>query len=151
MLSTLHTNDAASAVTRLIDMGVEPFLIASSLVLVAAQRLCRQLCTHCKTPAQIPKAMFDRLEIPDVSKAQWYGPKGCAQCAQTGYRGRFGILETMTVDDRIREMIVDRAASDQIKTYAMSQGMRTLRQEGVEHAMSGRTSLEEVLRVTAEE
>lgn len=153
VLSTLHTNDAPSAVTRLTDMGAEPFLIASSVVLVAAQRLCRQLCKHCRVPATVPKELLHRLALDSAAaaKASWYAPKGCAQCLQSGYYGRFAILEAMTVDDKIREMIVERAASDQIKTYAVSRGMRTLRQEGLEHAMAGRTSLEEVLRVTAEE
>ena len=153
VLSTLHTNDAPSAITRLIDMGVEPFLIASSLVLVAAQRLCRQLCTQCRVKVEIPLAVLNRLDISAQAraKAEWHAPKGCGTCAQTGYLGRFGILETMLADDKIREMIVERAASDQIKMYAVGQGMRTLRQEGLEHAMAGRTSLEEVLRVTAEE
>ncbi|MBI4313229.1 MAG: Flp pilus assembly complex ATPase component TadA [Candidatus Omnitrophica bacterium] len=151
LLSTIHTNDAPSSITRLVDMGVEPFLIASSLVLAAAQRLCRQLCKHCKTPIDVPASALQRLEAEVDPKVIWYGPKGCAQCRQTGYHGRFGILETMLVDSRIQEMIVDRAASDQIKTYAVSQGMKTLRHEGIEHAAGGRTSLEEVLRVTAEE
>ena len=131
--------------------SVEPFLIASSVVLVAAQRLCRQLCQQCRESTQIPKATLERLGITPTDKTQWYAPKGCAQCSQTGYRGRFGVLETMLVDDKIREMVIERASSDQIKTYAVGRGMQTLRQEGIEHAMSGRTSLEEVLRVTAEE
>ena len=152
VLSTLHTNDAAGAVTRLVDMGVEPFLIASSLALVAAQRLCRQLCLHCRVPADIPAAALKRLgDLSAVKTPRWYAPKGCPQCGQTGYHGRFAILETLTVDDAVRELIVERATTDQIKTYAIAHGMRTLRQEGLEHAMAGRTSLEEVLRVTAEE
>ncbi len=153
VLSTLHTNDAASTVTRLMDMGVEPFLIASSVVLIAAQRLCRQLCLHCRVPAEVSAAALKRLGGLPASTAppRWSAPKGCPQCGQTGYHGRFGILETLTVDDPIREMIAERASTDQIKAYALSHGMRTLRQEGLEHAMAGRTSLEEVLRVTAEE
>ena len=154
VLSTLHTNDAASSITRLVDMGVEPFLIASSLVLVAAQRLCRQLCAACRVPTTVSQEALERLApLPETTQTPtWYSPgKGCQRCNKTGYRGRFAILETLMADNTIREMIAGRATSDEIKAYALSHGMQTLRQEGLIHAMAGKTSLEEVLRVTAEE
>ena len=158
VLSTLHTNDAPSAITRLVDMGVEPFLIASSVVLVAAQRLCRQLCARCRVPSEVPPEVLERLGYSATElrrrtgdqEVRWFAPKGCPRCAQQGYYGRFGILETMVVDETLREMIADQASSEALRTYAVGRGMRTLRQEGLEHAMAGRTSLEEVLHVTAE-
>jgi len=126
VFSTLHTNDAPTAISRLIDMGVEPFLIASSLVLVAAQRLCRVVCRAC-------------------------GGKGCKKCASTGYFGRTAILEALTIDDKIREMIIENASVDAIRNYAISKGMKTLRDDGMEKYRNGVTSLEEVARVTTEE
>ncbi|MEK6732548.1 MAG: GspE/PulE family protein [Candidatus Omnitrophota bacterium] len=126
VLSTLHTNDAPTAISRLIDMGIEPFLIASSIVLVAAQRLCRVLCKACKG-------------------------KGCKKCNSTGYYGRIAILEALAVDDRIREMIIENSSIDDIRNYAISKGMKTLRDDGLEKVKNGVTSMEEVLRVTAED
>ena len=126
VLSTLHTNDAPTAISRLIDMGVEPFLIASSVVLVAAQRLCRVICRACKG-------------------------KGCKKCNSTGYLGRIAILEALAIDDKVREMIIENASIDDIRAYAVSKGMKTLRDDGLEKVKSGITSMEEVLRVTAEE
>jgi type IV pilus assembly protein PilB len=126
LLSTLHTNDAVTAISRLIDMGVEPFLIASSLILIAAQRLCRRTCKSCKG-------------------------KGCKKCSSTGYYGRQAVLEVLSVDDKIREMIVERASAEDIKKYAVSKGMKTLREDAEEKHKNGVTTMEEVLRVTSEE
>ncbi|MBI3318305.1 MAG: type II/IV secretion system protein [Candidatus Omnitrophica bacterium] len=151
VLSTLHTNDASSAVTRLIDMGVDPFLLASSLVFVAAQRLCRQVCPRCKVPDEAAGPKVKELGGSVPKGTVFYKGKGCPYCRKTGFRGRFAILEAMLVDDRIREMIIAKRPPDEIKSYAVSQGMQTLRQEGWEHLLGGRTSVEEVLRVTAEE
>jgi type IV pilus assembly protein PilB len=151
VLSTLHTNDAASAITRLRDMGVEPFLIASSLILVAAQRLCRQICPDCKEPYEVPASVLEKIGIKPVKGAKFYHGKGCAKCNHTGYRGRIGTLEVLTVDDKIKEMIIKGASSSQIKEYARSRGMKTLRENGLEKFIQGKTTLEEVLRMTAEE
>ncbi|NQT75618.1 MAG: Flp pilus assembly complex ATPase component TadA [Candidatus Omnitrophica bacterium] len=128
VLSTLHTNDAATAINRLVDMGVEPFLIASSVILVAAQRLCRVVCPSCKGKGE-----------------------GCKKCASTGYYGRCAAMEVLSVDDKIREMIIERASTDDIKKYAASKGMKTLREDAMEKQRQGVTSEEEALRVTSEE
>ena len=128
VLSTLHTNDAATAINRLVDMGVEPFLIASSVILVAAQRLCRVVCPICKGKGE-----------------------GCKKCASTGYYGRCAAMEVLSVDDKIREMIIERASTDDIKKYAASKGMKTLREDAMEKQRQGVTSEEEALRVTSEE
>jgi type II secretory ATPase GspE/PulE/Tfp pilus assembly ATPase PilB-like protein len=157
ILSTLHTNDAASAITRLIDMGVEPFLAASSLVLSSAQRLMRNICPGCKKEAGIPEAAFKKIglkqeELERVRKSRFYEGKGCAKCGGTGYYGRFGILEALFIDDRIRDMIAKRASSDAIKDYAVRiLGMKTLRDNAMENLMNGLTTLEEVFRVTSED
>ncbi len=151
VLSTLHTNDAPSSISRLIDMGADPFLLASSLVFVAAQRLCRQICPRCKAPEEVQP---DRLKAAGIKleKGQvLYKGKGCAYCRKTGYRGRFAILEAMLVDDPIREMIIARKSAADIKAYAMQHGMQTLRQEGLVHLLAGKTCFDEVLRVTSED
>ena len=128
VLSTLHTNDAVTAISRLEDMGVEPFLIASSVILVAAQRLCRVVCPDCKGKKE-----------------------DCKKCSSTGYYGRRAVLEVLVIDDKIREMIIDRASTDDIKDYAVSHGMRTLREDAMEKHEQGVTTIEEVTRVTSEE
>ncbi len=157
VLSTLHTNDAPSAVTRLVDMGVEPFLIASSVVMTAAQRLCRKLCPHCKQKYGLNQKVVDRLKVaPDLiseikKNKEVYGPKGCKKCNNTGYLGRMGTLETFIVDDNIRQMIIDRASADEIKKYAVKKGMSTLRENALIKFKNGLTSLEEVLRITTDE
>jgi len=156
VLSTLHTNDAAGAVTRLIDMGVEPFLVASSVVMIGAQRLCRKLCQACREEYERPQSVLDRIGI-DYAKAKREGKakfmrgRGCNKCNNTGYYGRIAILEAFLIDDKIREMIVNRGTTDEIKTYAIKNGMMTLRDNAVELFTSGMTTLEEVLRVTSED
>lgn len=155
VLSTLHTNDAPSAVTRLTDMGVEPFLIASSVILTAAQRLCRKVCNFCKDKFDVPDSVldrvgFDRKGIPEKERNFVKG-RGCARCNNSGYLGRIAVLETFVIDEKIRDMIIKRASSDEIKSYAVSKGMKTLRDNALTVFAKGITSLEEVLRITSEE
>lgn len=153
VLSTLHTNDAASAITRLIDMGVEPFLIASSAILLAAQRLCRRICDSCRETFEIPASVLERIgvEIPKSGAVKAFRGKGCARCNQTGYYGRIALLETLVPDEKIRDMILSRASNSEIKEYACSTGMKTLRENAWANVLSGVTTLEEMLRVTSEE
>ncbi len=152
LLSTLHTNDAPGAVTRLIDMGIEPFLIASSVIAVAAQRLARSICSSCKEAYKIPQSVLDRMDLVlDAEETTVYRGKGCDKCGGTGYKGRFAILEVMVVNDTIREMIMNRSSSDEIKRYARKNGMLTLRDSGIQNFLRGQTTLEEVLRVTSKD
>lgn len=157
ILSTLHTNDAPGAITRLIDMGVEPFLVASSLVLSTAQRLMRKICSNCKEEMEIPKSVLDRMgvklnEIEKKGEVHFYKGKGCQRCNNTGYRGRLGILEALLLDDKIRDMVMKRASTDDIKNYAIKElKMATLRDNAMENFVNGVTTLEEVLRVTSED
>ncbi|MDY6904791.1 MAG: type II secretion system ATPase GspE [Thermodesulfobacteriota bacterium] len=150
VFSTLHTNDSASAITRLVDIGVEPFLISSSVIAVVAQRLVRVLCPHCKeayTPDEealksidAPPAQFDGRVI--------YRRKGCSQCLHTGYSGRVGIFEIMVLDENIKKMILTTHDSGRIEAAAIRQGMTTLRDDGIRKVLEGVTSIAEVLRVT---
>lgn len=150
VFSTLHTNDAAGALTRLVDMGIEAFLVASSLVLVCAQRLCRKVCTHCKQPVKIPKHTLDDLKCEIKEGTVFYQGKGCDYCRQTGYFGRLGITEILEIDDVVREMLIKGKSSDEIKLYARNKkGMKVLWDDAVQKFLSGQTTLEEVLRVTS--
>jgi general secretion pathway protein E len=145
VLSTLHTNDAPSALIRLIDMGIEPFLVASSLTTVLAQRLVRKVCPHCKVsykPTELELSYFN--EAPGVL----YRGTGCDKCKGSGYLGRTGIFELLVIDNEIRPMITDRIDSQSIKNLAVSRGLKTLRQDGIEKVVGGDTTIEEVLRVT---
>ncbi|MFA6321025.1 MAG: GspE/PulE family protein [Candidatus Omnitrophota bacterium] len=157
ILSTLHTNDSAGAVTRLIDMGVEPFLVASSLVLASAQRLMRKICPNCKSAVEIPESTLVKfgINLDEIRKRgikSFYAGKGCAKCNNTGYYGRLAILEALLIDDNVRDMIMKKTSSDVIKNYAMKElHMMTLRDNAVENFMNGITSFEEVLRVTSED
>jgi type IV pilus assembly protein PilB len=152
VLSTLHTNDAPSAVGRLIDMGVEPFLVSSALDAVVAQRLARMLCDRCKV-AYTP----ERRALEDIGweyhgsddPPELYRAEGCAHCSNTGYHGRISINEVMLINEEIQHMTVERQSSQDIMKAAIAEGMRTLRQDGLEKAASGLTSLEEVLRVVS--
>ena len=152
VLSTLHTNDAPSALVRLIDMGIEPFLVASSLTVVLAQRLARTICPHCKESYEasaVERSYFtDASLIVHPSSFQLYRGRGCDKCNEKGYLGRTGIFELLAIDNAIRPMITDRIDSQSIKNYAVSHGMKTLRVDGLEKVMRGVTTLEEVLRVT---
>jgi general secretion pathway protein E len=151
VFSTLHTNDAASAATRLIDMGIEPFLVASSVVAVLAQRLIRKICPDCKTPYKPSAEELSRLDLPPKSNATLYRGAGCQACSQTGYRGRTGIFELMVLDDEIRRLIGSKADATAIKQASIAKGMTTLKQDGVERVLQGQTSLEEVMRITQQE
>ena len=151
LLSTLHTNDACGAITRLVDMGVEPFLVASSLVGIAAQRLCRKICANCKEPVEVTPAVLKRLGIEASKDNVFYQGKGCNKCNNTGYFGRMGTLEIVLIDDNIREMVIKKKSSDDIKAYAVSKGMKTLRDNAFEKCLKGLTTIEEVLRITTDE
>jgi len=149
VLSTLHTNDSASAITRLVDIGVEPFLISSSLLAVIAQRLVRVLCEHCKESYKPDMALQSLGVRPDrLSKYTFYRAKGCDQCFQTGYRGRIGIYEIMLMDHKLKTLIQRTFDSYQIKQEALKLGMVTLRRDGIEKVLRGITTIEEVIRVT---
>ncbi|MFH1413276.1 MAG: GspE/PulE family protein [Candidatus Omnitrophota bacterium] len=155
VFSTLHTNDAAGAVTRLLDMGIEPFLVSSSLECLIAQRLVRLICPKCKVPLSDGKineiiGQLQGINI-DLAKAQLFEGKGCEDCRFTGYRGRTAIYEILVVNETIRELVLNRASSQQIKQKAVSLGMRTLRQDGVQKALRGLTTFTEVIRVTQQE
>jgi general secretion pathway protein E len=151
VLSTLHTNDSASAVTRLIDMGIEPYLISSSVVAVIAQRLLRVICPECKSP-YTPSGQVISLWGENAGSStiggQLYKGTGCENCLQTGYLGRTGISELLTIDDEIKELISKRRGSHVIKEAAVQKGMTTLREDGLRKALAGETTLEEVCRVT---
>ncbi len=152
VFSTLHTNDAAGAVNRLVDMGIEPFLVSSSVEALTAQRLVRRLCPKCRRPWTVDKSFLSSIGFPleDLSKGTLYEPVGCEDCRHTGYSGRTGIYEVLEVNDDIRQMIVDRRPSAAIKEFAVAHGMHTLRMDGWRKALAGITTLEDVLRVTSE-
>jgi general secretion pathway protein E len=147
VLATLHTNDTVSAITRLTDMGVEPFLLSSSVVGVLAQRLVRCLCKECReayTPDEVELSLLAAYGKPAVL----YRPTGCAKCGHTGYRGRTGIYELLEVDETLRSMVHSRESEQHLRDYAMQHGMLNLRDDGLRWVAAGDTSLEEVIRVT---
>jgi general secretion pathway protein E len=150
VFSTLHTNDAAGAVTRLIDMGIEPFLVSSSVRAIIAQRLIRQLCPKCKQPYMPDSLQMKDWELTDSELPQegLYQSIGCENCLNTGYRGRSGIYEFLNFNDNIRSLVLKTSDSNQIRHAAIEQGMRTLRQDGLQKVLSAKTSVNEVLRVT---
>jgi len=151
VFSTLHTNDAPSAVARLLELGVEPYLVASSIVAVLAQRLVRRICTECRSSIGVDQSTIADLGLSDVASRQaveFFEGTGCPSCFGTGYHGRIGIFELLTVDEQIRQLIMNRAKASTIKTAAIKGGMRTLRQDGAAKALSGITNCQEVLRVT---
>jgi type IV pilus assembly protein PilB len=148
VLSTLHTNDAASAVTRLIEMGVEAYLVASALDCVVAQRLARKLCERCREEYEPTEAELEGAGVPpDSGIERLFRPVGCPACGKTGFRGRVGLYEVMLVTEEIEKLTVERISSEDIRKVAMDQGMITLRQDGLEKVRMGLTSLEEVFRV----
>jgi type II secretory ATPase GspE/PulE/Tfp pilus assembly ATPase PilB-like protein len=147
VLSTLHTNDAPGAITRLIDMGIEPYLVASTLELVIAHRLVRLLCSHCKkvlTGAEREDAL---LLVPD-HQGLLYGPVGCRECSGTGFAGRSGIFETMSMTPDLRHLVGERVSSQMLTEQALREGLVPLRRDGLRLAAAGRTSIAEVLRNT---
>lgn len=145
LFSTLHTNDAPGAITRLMDMGVENYLVASTLVCVMAQRLVRRICPHCKVKKDVSEDILKRFD--SSVKEVWAG-SGCENCSGTGYRGRIGIFEVLPVGNEIRDLVMRRATVKEIKDKAIALGMRTLRQDGIEKVKRGLTTIDEVLRVT---
>src|ERR1700677_1571952 len=150
VLSTLHTNDAAGAITRLDDMGIEPFLISSSVLLTCAQRLVRKICPNCKEEFIPEPEVFASLGV-EPEETVFYHGAGCDRCKRRGYLGRAAIIEVLPVSETIRRLIIKRASAAVIKNQAVSEGMKTLRMVGVDKAREGITTLEEVLRVTAED
>ncbi len=163
VLSTLHTNDAAGAIPRLIDMGVEPFLIGSSLHTVVAQRLVRKICLNCKKEVKMPEVVYEDikqefenipkkyktdLEIKPEDKKMFSGA-GCAKCNGTGYKGRFGIFELLPLSEPIQQLAIKRASSTDILNQALKEGMITMKQDGILKVLRGQTTMEEVYRVTA--
>lgn len=150
VLSTLHTNDAASSITRLIDMGVEPFLVSSSLIMVCAQRLCRRICERCRQPLEIPAEFLKNVGFSE--QATFYAAKGCSYCNHTGFYGRIAILESLVIDDIIREMIITNKSCDEIREYATKNlHMRLLRDDAFLKVKEGVITLDEAIRVTTEE
>ncbi|PYI88554.1 MAG: secretion system protein E [Verrucomicrobia bacterium] len=151
VLSTLHTNDAAGAITRLDDMGIEPFLIASSVLMTCAQRLVRRVCMNCREEFLPEPEMFEKLGLEPKKDAMFYRGSGCDRCKGRGYLGRMAIIEALPVSEPIRRLIIKRASASVIKNQAVTEGMKTLRMAGVDKAIEGVTTLEEVWRVTAED
>jgi type IV pilus assembly protein PilB len=149
VLSTLHTNDAPGAVARLIEMGVEPFLVASAVDCVVAQRLARRLCEACKKPVVVEGHIVREhgFHVED-HEVHVFEPGGCARCGGTGYKGRLGLYEVMTVTEEIRSLAIGRASADAIADAARRGGMRRLRDEGLEKVRAGQTSFAELARVT---
>jgi len=146
VLSTLHTRDAASALTRMGDMGIEPFMVAAAVDCVVAQRLARTLCQHCKQLAQMPQGLREEYGLIDV---ELFEPGGCIRCGQSGYRGRTGLFEVVPMTDGLRELVLDRRSLGHIAALAVEEGMRTMREDGLDKVRAGLTTLAEVARVTA--
>src|SRR5213595_3736732 len=151
VLSTLHTNDAAGAITRLDDMGIEPFLISSSILMTCAQRLVRKICTNCREEFMPEPEIFTSLGVEPKAESVFYRGSGCDRCKGRGYLGRLAIIEALTVTESIRRLIMKRASAAVIKSQAVTEGMKTLRMVGIDKALEGQTTLEEVLRVAADD
>jgi type IV pilus assembly protein PilB len=149
VLSSIHTNDAPSALTRLVDMGVAPYVTSSALLAVVAQRLARKLCPKCKAQVDVPVDALVRLGMDSkrAAKAKIFGPVGCDACFNTGYRGRVGLFELMVMDDDLRKLFLHEAPSEQLRALAVEHGMRTLRDDAIDKVASGMTSLQEIARV----
>ncbi len=151
VLSTLHTNDAAGAITRLDDMGIEPFLISSSVLLTCAQRLVRRVCPNCKEEFAPEADILNKMNLDPGATDVFYRGSGCERCKQRGYLGRAAILEVLPVSEAIRKLVIKRASSAVLKNQALSEGMKSLRLAGIDKAYEGVTTLEEVWRLTAED
>jgi pilus retraction protein PilT len=149
VLSTLHTNDAPTALTRLIEMGIEPFLVASALDCVVAQRLARTLCHHCKARTILPADVLRDHGFQTGYDLEAYEPVGCARCGGSGYKGRIGLYEVMPVTEEIRTLAIERASADRVAAVAVRSGMRRLRDDGLDKVRNGLTSIAEVARVTS--
>ena len=150
VLSTLHTNDAPSTINRLLNMGIEPFLVASSVVLIMAQRLARRICPSCKQQIEVPeKTLIDMGLTPkQAAEITCYQGTGCSNCSNTGYKGRIGLYEIMPIDDNIRELILEGGSAAEIKQMAIANGMQSLRMAGIQKLIDGQSTVDEVLRVT---
>ncbi|MBP3357964.1 MAG: Flp pilus assembly complex ATPase component TadA, partial [Opitutales bacterium] len=150
VLATLHTNDSPGAVTRLMDMGLEPYLIAASLEGVLGQRLVRKICPTCRTAYEPDQDLIDRLGVDaiEIADKQFYFGKGCTDCGGTGYRGRQGLFELLLVNDALRDLITNRAPTMVLKQKAIELGMRTLRDDGLRAIFDGATTVDEVLKYT---
>ncbi|MFA7369061.1 MAG: ATPase, T2SS/T4P/T4SS family, partial [Kiritimatiellales bacterium] len=156
VFSTLHTNDSAASINRLLDMGIEPFLVASAVEGIVAQRLIRRLCPSCRKPLEMDDAKIALLHkegfpVEELATHTVYEPSGCDACRGSGFKGRTGIYEILTVDDHIRPLIIDRSASSDIKREAMRHGLHTLRDDGWRKVLDGVTTVEEILRVSEED
>ena len=153
VLSTVHTNDAPGTITRLVDMGIEPFLISSAVILILAQRLIRKICMDCREPIKVHPQLLIDLGIPpdEVKSFPVYKGKGCPICNNTGYKGRVGLYEVMPMKEEVKELVLSRASTTEIKKEAMRLGMKTLRQSGIAKIKDGVTTIEEVLRSTIED
>jgi type IV pilus assembly protein PilB len=153
VLSTVHTNDAPGTISRLIDMGIEPFLISSAIILILAQRLIRKVCTECREAVKVHPQLLIDLGVPpdEVKSFPVYKGKGCSLCNNTGYKGRVGLYEVMPMKEEIKELVLSRASTSEIKKEAIRLGMKTLRQSGVAKIKEGVTTIEEVLRSTIED
>ena len=149
VLSTLHTNSAAASITRLIDMGIEPFLIASTIVSVVAQRLVRKLCVKCKRPYKPAESILKRLPLDGADKVVFYEPVGCEECLETGYRGRLALFEIMVMTQPIARLTLERADTALIQSQAVKDGMTLLIDDGVIKIKEGLTTIDEVLSVAA--
>jgi type IV pilus assembly protein PilB len=146
VLSTLHTNDAPGAITRLMEMGIEPFLVASAIDCVVAQRLARTLCSHCKRRTILTREVLEDHGFHAIADVEAYEPVGCSRCSGSGYRGRIGLYEVMTVSEKIRSLAIQRASSDEVAQVAMAEGMTRLRDDGLAKVRLGMTSIAEVAR-----
>jgi general secretion pathway protein E len=152
VFSTLHTNDAASAATRLIDMGIEPFLVASSVVAVLAQRLARVICPECRRPYEPSDEELTRLGVnPAKGHPMLYRGAGCSTCGNTGYRGRTGVYELLVLDDEVRRLIGAKADASRIRDAALAKGMIPLKLDGAAKVVKGMTTTEEIMRITQQE
>ena len=153
VFSTLHTNSAAGAITRLVDMGVEPFLVSASLIVITAQRLMRKICPNCRESYELSKEVLSRLSADQdwVKKAVAYRGAGCNLCKNTGYHGRLAAMEVLLIDQDLQQLIVDNRPTSEIEALARKKGMRSLFEEALVAFRSGQTTLEEVLRVTSSE
>jgi type IV pilus assembly protein PilB len=150
VLSTLHTNDAPSTINRLMNMGIEPFLVATSVHLIVAQRLVRRVCTFCKEPLEVPPAALVDVGFSEqeAKSVKLFRGRGCERCSQTGYRGRIALYEVMECTDDTRELILSGASAIELRQHAIEQGMITLRTSGRQKIRDGVTTMEEVVRET---
>jgi type IV pilus assembly protein PilB len=150
VLSTLHTNDAPSSINRLMNMGIEPFLVASSVNLIAAQRLVRRICSSCKEPIEVPEQALIDAGIPanETKSVKLFRGKGCERCNGTGFKGRVALFEVMDVDEEIREMILSGGSANELRQQSLQNGMISLRQSGLQKIREGMTTMEEVIRET---